>query len=320
MAPKVSVILPVYNAGSYLRAAIESILQQTLTNFELIIINDGSTDNSKSVIASFHDPRIRHVDQANQGLRQALNNAIELSRGEFVARMDQDDISLPDRLRQQAKFLETHPDHVLVGTTFVYIDQVGTPTGVFPALLDYDELRREVLTQSPFGHGTVMFRAATLRHGNIRYSQEAVHVEDYELWLRLSQIGKVANLPDALYLWRHYPANTSSQYFPLQRRSSKELQDVAFRGGRAKDAVTWPGWERLHRYTNSQIVVQGRKLRLDRRNAHSLMYLNLARLFARHGQFWPAATAIWYAFLVQPFYPVALLSRRIRHRENLYYQ
>lgn len=321
MTPRVSVILPVYNGGSYLRQAIESILSQTYTDFELIVINDGSTDDSQSVIASFQDRRIRHIEQANQGLRAALNTAIDLSQGDFIARMDNDDISLPDRLRQQVEFLEAHPDHVLVGTTFAYIDQVGHPTGVFPALLDDNELQREVLTQSPFGHGTVMFRAATLRQGNFRYAPEAIHIEDYEFWLRLSQVGKMANLPAVLYLWRYYPASTSGQHAPMQRRQKKELQDLAWHAGRAQGMVSWPGWRRLRRYTNDHVLVQGRKLRLERRNGHCLMYLNFAILFARHGRLWPAATAICYGLLIQPFYPGAVLWRRLfRPRENLYCQ
>lgn len=321
MVPKISVILPVYNAGSYLREAITSILQQTAADFEFIIINDGSTDDSKAVILSFIDPRIRYIEQANQGLRATLNTAIELSQGEYIARMDQDDVSLPDRLQQQTEFLSTHPDHVLIGTTFGYIDQVGKPTGVFPALLENEDLQLEVLTQSPFGHGTVMFRGETLRQGNFRYSPEAVHVEDYELWLRLSQVGKLANLPSVLYLWRHYPTNTSSQHFPLQRRKTIELQNLAFQAGRAQAAVAWPGWRRLHQYTNDRVNIQGRRLRLDRRNAHSLMYLNFAQLFFRHRLFWPMATALGYAFLVQPLYPGIILWRRLRgEHENLYNQ
>lgn len=321
MAPRVSVILPIYNAGSYLRSAITSILEQTYSDFELIIINDGSTDNSGMVVKSFSDPRIRSIEQKNQGLRQTLNTGIDLSRGEYIARMDQDDIALPERLAKQVAFLDSHSDHVLVGTTFAYMNEHGELTGIFPALLDNADLQLEVLTQSPFGHGTVMFRASTLRQHGLRYNEQAVHVEDYEMWTKLSQIGKIANLPEVLYLWRYYPGSTSGKNAPLQRRSKARLQDEAFHAGRYRNVIGRSGLTRFRRYHNESTSVQGHSLRIDRRNGLSLMYVNFSIVFARHRQFWKSLQAMLFSLIIQPTYLPSLVIRKIfRPHANLYRQ
>ena len=112
----VSVVLPVYNGAKYLRDAIDSMLAQSYANFELIIIDDGSTDDSINIISAFNDPRIRLYSQENQGLAATLNRGITLAKGAYIARQDQDDVSLPNRLSKQAAFLETNPDYGMVGT------------------------------------------------------------------------------------------------------------------------------------------------------------------------------------------------------------
>ncbi len=314
MIPRLSVILPVYNAGPYLRAAIDSVLNQSFTDYEFIIIDDGSTDESSAVIGSYHDPRIRHVQQTNQGLRTTLNTGISLSRGEYIARMDQDDVSLSDRFRRQIEFFDHHPQHVLVGTTYAYIDQHGHVTGVFPALTEDEDIRRELLTKSPFGHGTVMFRAKMLQAGCFRYSLDAIHVEDYELWLRIASAGRLANLPEVLYFWRQSPTNTTSHHAVAQRRQTKVLQDRALQYHRPVDLVGWPGWKKIHGYHNEWITLQGRQQHVARRDAHSSLYLNLAALFWSHRQLGPAILAAWYAFLIRPGYPFLVFWRRRQRR------
>lgn len=317
MAPRLSVILPVYNAGVYLRAAIDSILNQSFTDYEFIIIDDGSTDESPAVISSYHDPRIRHIKQDNRGLRATLNTGIGLSRGEYVARMDQDDISLPDRLRQQIKFFEHHSQYVLVGTTYAYIDQHGHITGIFPALTEDEDIRRELLTKSPFGHGTVMFQTKMLRAGNFQYSLDAVHVEDYELWLRIASAGKLANLREVLYFWRQSSTNTTSHHAVMQRRQTKALQDQNLQYHPPADLVGWPGWEKIQGYHNEWVTLQGRDWRVARRDAHSSLYLNLAALFWSHRQFGPAMLAACYAFLVHPGYPFKVFWRALQNQPRI---
>ncbi|HTK19974.1 MAG TPA: glycosyltransferase family A protein, partial [Mucilaginibacter sp.] len=122
---KITVLMPAYNAGKYIREAIESVLRQTHCNFELLIVNDGSTDNTVCVVLSFNDPRIVLVNKEHEGIAQALNTGLRLAEGHYVARFDADDICMPDRLEKQFNFLEDHPDYVLTGSDAEYILENG---------------------------------------------------------------------------------------------------------------------------------------------------------------------------------------------------
>ena len=206
--PKVSVVLPVYNGEKYLAQAIESILIQTLGDFELIIVDDGSTDQSPRIINSFQDSRIRVLRQSNQRLAHSLNNGIRASRGDYIARMDADDIAEKERLRLQAEFLDEHSDYVLVGTNALVMDEdgVGLYTTDYPQ--DDNDLREMLVTAgiNPFVHGSVMFRkkaAVTCGLYTTRWLNNII--EDLLLWRRIVQMGKVANLPDVLYRYRLSP-------------------------------------------------------------------------------------------------------------------
>lgn len=313
--PKVSVILPVYNAGYFLIEAIESILNQTFTEFELIIINDGSTDNSGEIIAGFHDSRIRVINQVNNGLRATLNLGLLKAKGAYIARMDQDDVSLSDRFAKQVAFLETHKDHVLIGTTYAYINEQGKITGAFPALLDDEDIKRELYTKSPFGHGTVMFRATALKEGGYTYSQEAVHVEDYEFWLRFSKAGKYANLPEILYLWRQSSSNTTSKHFDLQQDKGYELQMKIMNHFNPKTLVDWLGVRNLRKYHNKRLEVRGERVDVSRHDAHCSLYLNLTWLFFHRGDFILALRAFVYAVLINPLYVIKFAWGRSLHYE-----
>ncbi len=309
MAPKVSVILPVYNAGQYLAGAIESILQQTFRDFELIIIDDGSTDGSDHVIAGFTDPRILVITQANQGVRAALNAGLAKCQGEYVARMDHDDISDPRRLLAQVDFLDHHPDHVLVGTTYAYIDLGGQVTGVFPALLDAEDIARELFTKSPFGHGSVMMRGQVLRDHHLVY--RATFTDDYDLWFQLRPYGKMANLPDILYFWRYVPGSITSKHHREQRQESHQLQNQALTPDIARHLASWPGWSRLQRYRNEQVQVHGRSWVIARRQATCSMYLNLAALMWRHRQLFLAMRCGFFALLISPPYCFRAIGRQL---------
>ncbi len=314
--PKISVILPVYNAGLVLKNAIESILNQTFTDFECIIINDGSTDDSAKCIAGFNDPRIRVVTQINKGLRGALNVGIAHSTGQYIARMDQDDISLPERFAKQVAFLDTHSDHVLVGTTYAYIDEQGKITGSFPALLNDEDLKREMYTKAPFGHGTVMLRASAIKRGNFTYSQEAVHMEDYDLWIRFSIAGKYANLPEILYLWRQSSTNTTSTHAHVQRQNTRELQKRVLAKLNLKGLTKWPGWASLRKYRNTSLIIQGEPVIVRRRDAHCSLYLVLARMFFDQQKFLKAAIFFFYGVLISPIY-VLKAARQYNRNDQL---
>jgi glycosyltransferase involved in cell wall biosynthesis len=206
--PKVSVLMPVYNAEAYLAEAIDSIIFQTFTDWELILINDGSTDNSEMIISRYSDNRIYYIkNPVNLGLIKTLNRGIDFCGGEYIARMDADDISFPERLRKQIDFLDAHPDYLMCGTNAVVINNQGDRTGKIRNLPDNDLLQINLLFSPSFVHPTVMIRREVLLEN--RYDEAYKHVEDYELWRRIAKQGKVANLGDELLAYRWHDSNVS---------------------------------------------------------------------------------------------------------------
>ncbi|MBX3348220.1 MAG: glycosyltransferase family 2 protein [Nitrospira sp.] len=203
--PLVSVLLPVYNAASYVQEAIESILRQTYRNFELIVVDDGSTDESGRVIQTITDPRIRVVHQPNRGLSAALNRAIEMAQGVYLARQDADDLSLPQRLDRQVDFLEAHPAVGMVGTWAEVRTDTPKSDNVYAPPTDNHLLKFELLFDNPFIHSSVMIRKHVLVCVGV-YTQEAsVRAEDYDLWSRIVREFDVSNLSEMLNVYRDAP-------------------------------------------------------------------------------------------------------------------
>lgn len=274
MTPRLSVILPVYNAGPYLEAAVQSVLDQTFKDFELIAINDGSKDDSLRVLQQFKDPRIRVYTQENKGLIATLNRGISLSAGEFIARMDQDDISMPDRFEKQVAFLDANPEVGLLGTTFaVQIDE--TVTGIAAVLLHDHDLRRQLLYKNPFGHGTVMFRRALGEKLDGWYSETAENAEDFELWSRVAAVTKIANLPEPLYIWRDNPTGISSS---RRAKQQKMTLDIA-KQNRANAAFRLDGPH--GQYRNEKVIVNGQEYTARRGRSHARALIALAGVAIR---------------------------------------
>lgn len=192
--------MPVYNGAKYLREAIASILDQSFKDFEFLIINDGSTDNSPEIIAGYHDARIKVINQANQGLSAALNRGLELAAGEYIARMDADDISLPQRLARQVAFMDSHPEVGICGTAAIMIDEAGQELRRASYPLTHEEIKTQLLFNSTFAHPSVMFRRAVLNEHHLRYYNDKG--EDYELWTRAVKVTKLANLSDFFLKYR----------------------------------------------------------------------------------------------------------------------
>lgn len=189
--PVISIILPAYNAAKYIEQTINSLLQQTFTNFELLIVDDGSTDNTISIINSFTDSRIRLIkNEHNLGLVNTLNKAAILCNGKYIARMDADDVALPQRLHLQKEFLDTHTNVAAVAGWVNFIDEDGTETGTWS--LDRQtntagEIKKALVKENCIAHPTVMIRTEVLQ--KFLYSQKQQHIEDYDLWLRLTANG-----------------------------------------------------------------------------------------------------------------------------------
>lgn len=221
--PKVSVVMATFNAREYLREAIESILNQTFKDFEFLIIDDGSTDDTVEIIKSYSDPRIVFHQRTHQGLISTLNYGIKVAEGEYVARMDADDISEPKRFELEVKFLDGHPDHALVGTTTQVIDTAGRTITVSVEPLRHSDLVLGLLVRNVFAHGSVMIR----RHALTKvggYSSDAIHAEDYDLWTRIAQYYKVANLPQPLFKWRLNPCGVSVTRSKIQRETVERIK------------------------------------------------------------------------------------------------
>lgn len=196
----ITVILPVYNGEKYLRESILSILNQTYRNFELIIINDGSTDSSLEVIREYEkqDSRIIVISRENRGLISTLNEGIKKANGKYIARMDQDDICLPERFKKQIEFMKKN-NIILCGTYTKIIDENNNyiRDGIVP--ITHDEILKKLYQSSnPFFHPSVIFKKVD----NIFYNELAHNCEDYELWLKYIEIGKVANLSEYLLKYR----------------------------------------------------------------------------------------------------------------------
>lgn len=212
--PLVSVVMPVYNGALYVGEAVESILNQSYSNFEFLIFNDGSTDQTCTILASFSDPRIKIFNfENNQGYVDHLNQGILLAKGKYIARMDADDISLPTRLEEQVKFFEENPDYGVLGTS---AKSLGKSTAMIIRPREHQEILTHLLFYTTIIHPSVMYRAALLRKHQIYYSKKHELTEDYEIFLKLSKLTKLANLPGILMRYRIHSMNISKLYFESQ--------------------------------------------------------------------------------------------------------
>ncbi len=221
--PKVSIVLPAYNMAPYLRETLDSILRQTFTDFECIVINDGSTDNSADILNEYdkRDPRMRVINQANQGLVKTLNSAIRQARGAYIARVDGDDPSFEDRLEKQVAVLDDRPGVVLVGGGFEIMDEHGYFLETVHIPTTDADLRRAMALRNPFGHAGVLFRKDAALEAGL-YTGNHGPTEDYNLWMRLSQVGQLAALPQPVYRYRIVGNGISQSNSELQMRYTRE--------------------------------------------------------------------------------------------------
>lgn len=220
--PVVSVVLPAYNAERYIAASVRSILGQTFQDFELIVIDDGSADDTSPILEKLArgDSRIRLVSRENRGLVATLNEGIDLARGRWLARMDADDISLPGRFEQQLSCFET-TDADIVGTDMKFF---GTYDARVTAHARTDEgIKTEMLFGSPFCHPSVMMRTEAAR--SLKYDPGWEGAEDYDLWERAARAGwRMANVPEVLLLYRKHPLQISMSAAHRQRDLAKLVQ------------------------------------------------------------------------------------------------
>ncbi len=257
--PSVTVALPVYNAEPYLKSAIKSILKQTFIDFELLVIDDGSTDNSLTILKEYQakDSRIRIIARENKGLVRTLNELIDLAKGRYIARMDADDISMPERFVKQVEFLDKHPLCNVVGSWRELINEDEQKIGIVESPTDHFEIDQLHLV----GHSTIPHPGAMIRKTSLLevggYDERMETAQDLDLWLRMAEKGKLANLAEVLIQVRIHGDSVSEKKRELQGENSRQACERAWarrnvKGEFDSTSVDWrPGNDLYsqHKYT-----------------------------------------------------------------------
>ncbi|TDD75965.1 glycosyltransferase [Flavobacterium caseinilyticum] len=214
--PQITVLLPVYNCELYVQTAVQSILNQTYTDFEFLIIDDASTDATVALIKKLEDSRIQLIEKPiNSGYTNSLNYGLQMAKGKYIARMDGDDISFPERFSKQIAYLETHPDVVVCGTTYKIIGNdklIALPE-------NHEAIKLGLLWGNCISHPSVMIRKKILDEYSIQYNTSKEPAEDYDMWVRLLSVGKLHNLQEVLLEYRLYGNQVSRKRAEDQKKN-----------------------------------------------------------------------------------------------------
>lgn len=256
--PQISVLLPVFNAASFVASAVESVLTQTYGDFELIIIDDGSTDSSLEILQRLaaRDNRIRLSSRENRGIVLTLSEMLAQAQGDLIARMDADDICRPHRLERQKAYLDAHPECVALGSRSLFIDPEGLPIFEFMEYFSHEDIDR-ALMMPIIGilHPTLMARRSAIEAVG-GYRSGYPHVEDLDLFLRLAEIGRLANLPEVLLHYRNHLSSVSHRNAVAQSAAGHEAVREACR----RRGLRWQAAEH-----NATVVVPETKTDLHRK-------------------------------------------------------
>lgn len=226
--PKVTVTMPVYNGETYLKEAIDSILNQTFSDFELLIIDDASTDSSAAIISSYTDKRISFVkNEKNLGVVKTTNRCLDLARGKYVARMDQDDISLSKRLQKQVEFMENHQNIGVCGTWMKAIGHVRHLSGkILKYSSDPNILKCRLLFYCPIAHPSVMINMELLNKYGLRFNNDFNYAEDYDFWVRTSDFINISNINEVLVLHRIHEKQMSNVFSLKQQNLANSIREA----------------------------------------------------------------------------------------------
>jgi glycosyltransferase involved in cell wall biosynthesis len=233
--PAVSVLLAVHDGAPWVSRAVQSVLAQTLTDLELIVVDDGSRDDTPVLLTSVRDPRLVVERQARTGLAASLNRALARARAPLIARLDADDEALPARLERQRAFLDAHPEVGVLGTAARVVDERGREAAVIRPPEDDATLRRVLIRRNPFVHSSVMMRRALVTQVG-GYDVSFAVAQDYDLWLRLSGLTRLANLPEPLVIRRLVAGRVTAS------RDSDRLRAEAKARWRAVHGGAYPAW------------------------------------------------------------------------------
>ncbi len=225
ITPRVSVVVSTFNGERYIGQTLESLFDQSFRGFELIVVNDGSTDNTSGIVRQFNDNRLRLLENdRNRGIAESQNTGISLARGEYVALQDHDDLSVPGRLEKQVTFLDEHRHIGLVGSECTVINENGKSTDRFTVSTSDIDLKWTLLTHNAFLHTSVMFRRRILDSiGPYSPASEFTYAEDYEFLSRVAAQYPVANIAEPLVMWRNHDSQTSNTNLSVQEESAMNI-------------------------------------------------------------------------------------------------
>lgn len=253
--------MPVHNGEKYLREAIESILNQTFSDFIFLIIDDDSTDHSIDIIRSYTDPRIKFlINKKNFGISRTLNLGIEYSSTKYIARMDQDDISLPNRIEEQVNFMEAHPNTGMCGT---WIKTFGADREEYVKKLPvrHDDIKAMLLFQNPIAHPTIMIRRDILDKQRLRYDPVYDGLEDYDLWEKMSLVTNIQNIPKDLLRYRLHPAQLSrtslSRQEKLNEIQRRQYEKLGLNNGDSTHLISANRKHRLYNAYSLRKIIYG---------------------------------------------------------------
>jgi glycosyltransferase involved in cell wall biosynthesis len=258
--PALSVLMAVYNSEAYLVQAVESILNQTWQDFELIIIDDGSTDSSLDILQTYakQDQRLRLISRENRGIPYTRNQLLAQASAELIAIMDSDDVALPDRLTRQVAYMQQHPEIVCLGSAYELIDAKGRLITQLPVPLDDAAIQAQILA----GHAAIFQPCAMMRRSAVQqvggYDDTMTQAEDLDLWLKLGEVGKLGNLPDVLVQYRLHANSVSEQDCALQRQKALIACQRAWqrRGIQARFEATEPWRPGKDRQSQHRFMLQ----------------------------------------------------------------
>ncbi len=228
--PAVTILMPVYNAERYIKTAIDSVLCQTFTDFELLIVDDGSSDSTKDIIHTYDDKRMVAIEKTHQGISHALNAGLRHARGKYIARFDADDICFPERIEKQVGFLNAHPEYILAGSDAEYIIDTGEFLFDFQCIAhSHEEIMEKLYFYCPFIHSSVMYLKSSVRDAG-GYPEDAHQFEDYLLWIQLAQSGKFCNIPEPLIKVRFNPSSATIDEKWRGKRFRRLKREIIRRG------------------------------------------------------------------------------------------
>ncbi|MFW6025205.1 MAG: glycosyltransferase family 2 protein [Candidatus Woesearchaeota archaeon] len=223
--PLVSVIMPAYNASDFIEEAIDSILKQTYTNFEFIIIDDSSTDNTWEIINSYNDKRIKaYQNKENSGVVKTRNRGFDIAKGEYYAIFDSDDISMPNRLEEQVRFLEEHDDYGAVGSHIYIINEESNIIAKRKYITEYSKIKKNILWESPFAQPSVMIRKEVIDVVGYYKREGYDRARDYDLWIRIYDKYKIVNLDSFLLEYRVFSRQGKSTHLKETLKSTLQVK------------------------------------------------------------------------------------------------